>query len=357
MTGRGIDQVLPHSVDPVLYEPYVKDARHYVQLAENVNGPIPRPVAYDYIWGDALLELERFRPVVRLINLETSITTSAAHLPDKRIHYRMHPANVRCLTAANIDCCALANNHTVDWGYPGLAETLATLKTAGLVGVGAGQNISDASAPALFEQRDGGRVVIFSLGLSSSGIPAEWRATDLKPGLNLFVHESNELITRITQQIEPYRRSGNVIIASIHWGANWGYDIPSRQQELAHRLVDEAGVDIVHGHSSHHVKGIEVYRDRLILYGCGDLLTDYEGIDCQEAFRGELSLLYFVEVHPITGQLLSLTMTPTQMRRFQLRRARPEGSAWLEATLNREGQRLNTRVQLDEVQRLHLQWR
>ena len=49
MTGRGIDQVLPHPVNPVLYEPYVRDAREYVQLAETANGPIPRPVAYAYM--------------------------------------------------------------------------------------------------------------------------------------------------------------------------------------------------------------------------------------------------------------------------------------------------------------------
>src|SRR2546430_12037878 len=59
MTGRGIDQALPHPVSPALYEPYVRDAQEYVDLAEKANGPIPRPVNFDYIWGDALQELER----------------------------------------------------------------------------------------------------------------------------------------------------------------------------------------------------------------------------------------------------------------------------------------------------------
>src|SRR5207248_5995412 len=59
MTGRGIDQALPHSVNPVLYERYIRDAHAYVELAEAANGPIPRPVGFDYIWGDALRSEER----------------------------------------------------------------------------------------------------------------------------------------------------------------------------------------------------------------------------------------------------------------------------------------------------------
>src|SRR5713226_1537518 len=131
MTGRGIDQVLPHPGNPVLYESYVRDARDYVQLAERVNGPIPRPVDLEYIWGDALEELQRAGTDLRIINLETSITRSGSPWPNKGIHYRMHPLNVGCITAAGVDCCCLANNHVLDWGYEGLEETLQTLDREG----------------------------------------------------------------------------------------------------------------------------------------------------------------------------------------------------------------------------------
>jgi poly-gamma-glutamate synthesis protein (capsule biosynthesis protein) len=76
MTGRGIDQVLPQPSDPRLYEPSVKTAVRYVELAEKVNGPIPKPVDFSYIWGDALRELEQVQPAVRIINLETAVTES-----------------------------------------------------------------------------------------------------------------------------------------------------------------------------------------------------------------------------------------------------------------------------------------
>ena len=100
MTGRGIDQILPHPSEPFIPEPYLSDAREYVELAEGANGPIPTPVNFSYIWGDALEEWERIAPDVKLINLETSITLSNDYWWSKGIYYRTNPENIGCLTAA-----------------------------------------------------------------------------------------------------------------------------------------------------------------------------------------------------------------------------------------------------------------
>ena len=161
MTGRGIDQVLPNPVDPRIYEPYVKSAAEYVELAERLNGPISKPVDFAYIWGDALRELERAGPDVRIINLETSVTVSEDHSP-KGINYRMHPKNVPCLQAAGIDVCLLANNHVLDWGPSGLIETLETLRAVDLKTAGAGRDAREALAPAVVEISGKGRVIVLA---------------------------------------------------------------------------------------------------------------------------------------------------------------------------------------------------
>ena len=83
MTGRGIDQALPHPMHPNLYEPCVRDAREYVALAEKANGPIPRPLSFEYIWGDALPELERAEVDLRIANLETAVTSAETPWPEK----------------------------------------------------------------------------------------------------------------------------------------------------------------------------------------------------------------------------------------------------------------------------------
>lgn len=345
MTGRGIDQVLPHPGDPRLHEPYVKTAITYVELAERANGPIPRPVEFAYIWGDALDELQRVRPDVRLINLETSITKSDDHWRGKGINYRMHPDNVPCLAAAGIDCCALANNHVLDWGYAGLLETLASLHSTDVKTAGAGRDRSEAEAPAIITLGEARRVIVVAFGSLTSGIPREWAAAD-RAGVYLLPDLSKTTVRRLAAQVSAVKRSGDIVVASIHWGSNWGYEIPRQQKALAHGLIDEAGVDVIHGHSSHHAKGIEIYNGRPIIYGCGDCITDYEGISGYEEYRDDLVLLYFVTVDAATGRLERLEMTPLQIKRFRLRRASKEDAAWLRDMLTREGRTLGTTARL-----------
>jgi poly-gamma-glutamate capsule biosynthesis protein CapA/YwtB (metallophosphatase superfamily) len=345
MTGRGIDQVLPHPGNPALYESYVRDAREYVELAEMANGPIARPADFEYIWGDALEELERAGTDVRLINLETSITESEDYWPNKEVLYRMHPRNIGCITAARINCCCLANNHVLDWGYRGLQETLRTLDMAVVARTGAGENAVAAGAPAVLGLAGKGRVLVFSLGSTTSGILRKWGATENEPGINLLEDMSERTARRTARQMLRQTQPSDITIASIHWGDNWGYDIPAEQINFARRLIEE-GVSIVHGHSSHHVKTIEVYLDRLILYGCGDFLTDYEGIGGYEEFRSDLALMYLAKFDAQHNRLIELRMVPFQTRQFRLCRASADDAAWLRDILNRLGAPFGTRVQL-----------
>jgi len=356
MTGRGIDQALPHPVNPGLHEPYVRDAREYIDLAENAHGPIPRPVSFDHIWGHALQELEDSDVDLRIVNLETAITSAETHWPDKAIHYRMHPRNIDCLSAAEISGCALANNHILDWGYEGLSETLQTLDSAGIAHAGAGKDADEAAMPAVLDLIEKGRVLLFAFGSTTSGIPREWRARNISPGVNLLDDLSEATATRVATQMRQSAsggQPGDVLVASIHWGSNWGYDIPTEQIAFAHRLIDE-GVAIVHGHSSHHVKAIEVFKGRLILYGCGDFLTDYEGISGYEMLRGDLGLIYLVELDSRNGQLMSARLVPMRMRRFRLIRAPAADAEWLCTLLNRLGAPFRTRVELAEDNRMTL---
>ena len=102
----------------------MKDARGYVQIAEDLNGPFPQERGVDYVWGDLIGECSVQLPHFRLINLETSITDRGTPWPDKGIQYRVHPKNVDVLKAAKIDFCALGNNHILDWGVRLLLECL-----------------------------------------------------------------------------------------------------------------------------------------------------------------------------------------------------------------------------------------
>lgn len=345
MTGRGVDQVLPHPGDPRLWESHVRDARTYVRLAEELNGPIPRPVDFSWPWGDALETLRDVAPDVRLINLETAITRNDDAAVPKPVLYRMNPQNLPCLTVARPDACALANNHVLDFGYQGLAETLDSLSSAGIAAVGAGRDERQAKRPTVVDVEGGGRVIIFSFGAESSGIPPSWAATGSRPGVDFLPDLSDTTAAEVADRVRRVKHPGDVVVASIHWGSNWGYDVPSDQAEFAHRLIDD-GVDVVHGHSSHHPRPIERYRGKLILYGCGDFIDDYEGITGHEEYRDDLRLLYFASVEADTGRLVQLRMAPMQARQMRLRHASSEDSEFLRDVLDGISHPFGPRVDL-----------
>ena len=342
MTGRGIDQILPHPGDPALRENVVNDARTYVTLAERANGPIGWPVPYAWPWGDALSVLDEYAPDVRLLNLETAVTTASEFAAGKAVHYRMNPANIECLAVARPDVCVLANNHVIDFGAGGLAETLRALDHSRIGHVGAGLDIHQAQRPALVDVAGGARILIVAAGLRSSGVPSQWAATDGRAGVAYVGDLSDVSAHALANHAEAVREAGDLAVVSLHWGSNWGYEIGDDQVRFAHALID-AGVDVVYGHSSHHPRPIEVYRGKLIIYGCGDLINDYEGIQPYRTFRDDLRVLYFASLDA-SNNLSVLRMVVLRARRMRLERAGPEDTEWLRATLERTSDRFGTLI-------------
>ena len=354
MLGRGIDQALPQPCAHRLHEPSMDSAIGYLQLAEQANGAIARPLDLTYVWGAALAELNREQPHARVINLETSITRSEAYEP-KGINYRMSPENAGCLQTAGIDCCTLANNHVLDWGRTGLLDTIATLHQLRIKTAGAGRDLAEASAPAILDV-DGGRLLVFSFASVTSGTPQSWAARTDAPGVNFLPALSDATLAALIRQVSRVKRPNDIVIVSIHWGPNWGYEIAESQRWFAHALIDRANVSIVHGHSSHHAKASEVYHNRLILYGCGDFLNDYEGIRGYEEFRDDLAVMYFANVDLKSADLLTLDMVPLRIRRFQLTHASRADVDWLQQTLDRESRRFDTGIRLTSGGRLAACW-
>ena len=333
MTGRGIDQILPHPNPPELHQDNGYNAQTYVELAKRCNGDIEMPVSLEYIWGEALEVFDCYQPDLKLINLETSITTCDDWWPDKGINYRMHPGNIDCLKAAGFDCCCLANNHIMDWGYGGLAETIEVLEKHDIGFTGAGRDIEHAMEPAAFTIPGKGRILVFSYGTNSSGVPRAWAADQGRPGINMLSDLSEQSLEEIVAQIQKYREPDDIVIFSVHWGVNWNYYVHPHYIDFAHKLIDVAGIDIVCSHSSHHPKPIEVYKGKLIMYGCGDLINDYEGIVSARKKRGDLGLMYFLTIESQTKRIMALEMVPMKIRRLSLTKAPRSDALWLRKRL------------------------
>ncbi|KLO32348.1 CapA family protein [Mycobacterium haemophilum] len=344
MLGRGVDQILPYPGEPVLREPHLRDARGYVRLAEHANGPIPRPVDWHWPWGEVLALLDEAAPDVRLINLETTITADGEFVEHKTVCYRMHPDNLPALTALRPNVCALANNHILDFGYQGLTDTVAALTAAGIQSVGAGADLPAARRPAVVSVQGKQRVLVGSVAVKSAGVPESWAAHYNRPGVWLIRDLSlRDVADEVAAEVLAHERDGDVAIVSVHWGSNWGHAIAPSEIAFAHWLID-AGIDVVHGHSSHHPRPIEIYRGKPILYGCGDVIDDYEGIGGHQSFRGDLRLVYLIQTDSVSGQLVSLRMIPLRVRRMRLERASQTDAEWLRKTVEHTSRRFGTRI-------------
>jgi poly-gamma-glutamate capsule biosynthesis protein CapA/YwtB (metallophosphatase superfamily) len=343
MLGRGVDRILPHPGDPALWEDDARDSRDYVELAEAANGPIPYPVDFTWPWGEALGVLDEAAPDARVLNLETSVTRSDAFAPGKAVHYRMSPENLPCLAAARPDVSVLANNHVLDFGRAGLRDTLGSLAGSGLRAAGAGRDAETARRPAVVPLRRGGRVLVFGLGMASGGIPGSWAAADDRSGVAFTAEPSDAAAAEMVGRVRRAKRPGDLVVVSVHWGPNWGYRVSDAEVRFAHALVD-GGVHIVHGHSAHHPRPLEAYRGGLVLYGCGDLIDDYEGITGYERYRDDLRLLYLVSLDLDSGALVRVRMVPLQARRMRLCPASREDSGWLREVLERSSRGFGTRI-------------
>jgi poly-gamma-glutamate synthesis protein (capsule biosynthesis protein) len=174
--------------------------------------------------------------------------------------------------------------------------------------------------------------------------------------VNFLADFGEDAVASTGQVIDEFRRPGDFVLVSVHWGPNWGYNVPIEHQSFAHDLIDRAHVDIIHGHSSHHPLAIEAHAGRPIFYGCGDFINDYEGIRGYEEFRPDLAIAYFLDIDDRDRRLLGLELVPFQLQKFRLVRASARDAAWLEQILDRECRRFGGHVCLAKDNALALSW-
>ncbi|WP_135302784.1 CapA family protein [Haloarcula amylovorans] len=279
-----------------------------------------RPVTA--VWGDLREHLAELDGL--FVNLECCLSTRGRpwRRTDRAFHFRADPGwAIPALEAAGVDCCALANNHVLDFEEPALLDTLDALDGASIAHAGAGRTLSEAFRPALVTVADLDVAVV-----SLTDNTPEYAATDSAPGTAHVEIDSNDGATRraVSETLARAReRNPDLLVASLHWGPNMRTEPTDPFREFAHWLV-ESGVDVVHGHSAHVFQGIEVYGGSPICYDTGDFVDDY-AVD--ESLRNDRSFLFELSVTP-TGSVRELRLVPTEIADFAVHEASETAAAW-----------------------------
>ena len=265
----------------------------------------------EYPWGDTL-------PILhaadwRLSNLECVISDRGTpwSASPKTFHFRSGAKNIAVLEAACMNAVSVANNHVLDYGYDAMFEMLRILDRAGIIYTGAGANLVQASRLATADVR-ACKIGLIAFTDNEPG----WEAATDRPGVFYVPTDLTDMrAKRLLDAIGTYSRVADYLIVSAHWGSNWGYVPPKEHVAFAHALVD-AGAELIFGHSSHVFRGIELYKDRPILYGAGNFVDDY-AVDTIE--RNDQSFIYLLDQENRIPRTLRLY--PTLIRRCRARRA------------------------------------
>jgi poly-gamma-glutamate synthesis protein (capsule biosynthesis protein) len=198
-----------------------------------------------------------------MVNLETAVTGRGTPQP-KTFHFRAPPTAYRAVKAAGIDLVSLANNHTLDYGQVGLADTLAAAKTEGMAVVGAGRNAAAAYAPHLTTVR-GTRLAVLAFSQIHT-LAAEWRATDTRPGMAMAFDT-----TRALAAVKAAHRAADVVIVFMHWGLE-GSPCPTAEMETFATKLAKAGADLIIGAHAHILLGDGWLGDTYVHYGLGNFV-------------------------------------------------------------------------------------
>ncbi|QLG61143.1 CapA family protein [Halorarum salinum] len=274
------------------------------------------------VWGDVL---DRLRGLDGLfVNLECCLSTRGRPWRRTRraFHFRADPDwAVPALAGAGVDCCALANNHVLDYEEEALRDTLDTLDEGGIARAGAGRTREEAFEPAAVTVND--LDVAF---VSFTDNTSEYAAAEGSPGTAYVEIDADDEGTRTAVRgalARAAERDPDLLVASLHWGPNMVEEPPESFRAFAHWLIDE-GADLIHGHSAHVFQGVEAYRGRPILYDAGDFVDDY-AVDGR--LRNDRSFLFVASVTD-SGDLRELRLHPTEIYDYSVHEAGPDAAGW-----------------------------
>jgi hypothetical protein len=201
------------------------------------------------------------------------------------------PVYMRALATAGFNVITPCSNHMYNQGAPGIEDTITGLRNLGIAYCGAGMNIDEARRPAVIE-RNGIRFGLLAYncvgpkntwalpdrpGCAFVNIITHYEATAMGPGANptIYTFPDPYSMGEMIEDIHKLRPNCDVLMVSFHKGLLGGapYKLAMYEQPISYAAID-AGADLVLGHHSHMLKGIEIYKGKAIFHNLGHFVPD-----------------------------------------------------------------------------------
>jgi len=323
--------VTPAAPEATSLQPATAGPLKVIAVGDMMLDGTARPVLHDNGYDYPFAEVRQFFNGAHIVigNLEGPLTTRGEPEQDKTYVFRSPPDKVgRALRNAGFTVVSLANNHTLDFGAEGLAQTIEALEAVGIAHVGAGPNLKDARKP-VFVETAGTRVALLAYSLT---LPEHFYAEANKPG-TAFGHEAH-----VRADVTAARKQADIVLVSFHWGQEGKTTLREYQTRLGHAAID-SGAAAVFGHHPHILQGIEHYKEGVILYSLGNFTFGSYSKDAQVSAVAELTFdgprVAALRLYPINVNNFAVQFQPKPLTGAQAARV-VEELRTLSAALNTE---------------------
>ncbi|MBN2425337.1 MAG: CapA family protein [Calditrichaceae bacterium] len=238
---------------------------------------------------------------ISMINLENPLTDRGIPV-EKKFTFRASPDYVKIMKSGGIDIVTIANNHIYDYGVEGLFDTITHLDSIGISHVGAGKNLAEARAPAIFSVKgiNIGFLAYYGLNKHSDSYPA----TKDEAGTAL------RNLSYIEEDIKGLKNKADFIVVNFHWGEEKANYPGTDQIDFAHQVI-EYGADLILGHHPHVLQGIEVYKKKVIAYSLGNFIF---GGNSRKTYK---SIILAVNINVCDTKGYSVKIIPIQVDYWQ----------------------------------------
>ncbi len=227
----------------------------------------------DGVIGASLLSYMRDADVM-VVNNEFPYSDRGAPTEGKTFTFRAPTSSAALLNQMGVDVATIANNHVYDYGEQALLDTLEAIDNVGVVRVGAGANIDEASQPYYFNASNGLKIaIIATTEIERLDNPDTRGATADSPGVFRCLD-----ITRLTQRIAEAKSAGAYVIVCIHWGTENMEEIDWWQQKQGPEMV-AAGADLIIGAHPHILQKIDYIDGVPVVYSLGNYLFNSKTLD------------------------------------------------------------------------------
>jgi len=216
---------------------------------------------YDYPFRESRALLEAAD--IAAGNLEAPITIRGTPAEDKQYVFRGTSDALQAVKDAGFDFLSLANNHTLDYGWEGLSDTMDALDDLNLKHAGSGNDDKEAFEPSYIEAK--GMTVAF-VSVTRVVPVVDWKADKNRPGVAEAYSPE-----RAVAAIQDAKKNADIVVVMVHWGKEKEDKPVPHQTDLAHRFVD-AGADLVIGSHPHVLQGFESYKGKWIAYSLGNFV-------------------------------------------------------------------------------------